>query len=170
MTCWTRRLRCLESGSTGRTCAADRRGTKPSSLHSVERAALLAIGDAGGVEGAADHLVSDSRQVLDPAAAHEHDGMLLKVVALAGDVGGDLHPVGEPHAGDLAQGRVRLLRRHGRDTGADAPPLRCGHALLAPLAGLEPRRRDLLLRALAALPDELIRVRHGGEWYRYAAH
>jgi hypothetical protein len=31
------------------------------------------------------------------------------------------------------------------------------------MAGLEARRRDLLLRALAALPDQLIGARHGGE-------
>src|SRR2546430_3733165 len=38
-------------------------------------------------------------------------GVLLEVVALARDVGADLHAVGEAHARDLAQRRVRLLDR-----------------------------------------------------------
>ena len=49
-------------------------------------ACQLAIHDAGSVEGTADDLVADARQVSDPAAAHEHDRVLLQVVADAGDV------------------------------------------------------------------------------------
>src|SRR6187551_2381355 len=130
-------------------------------LGAVAATGLVALADAGGVEGAADDLVADAGQVLHPAAADEDDGVLLQVVALAGDVGGDLHPVGQPHTGDLAQGGVRLLRRYGRDAGADAAALRRGDGLLAPLRGLEARRRGLLLRALAALAYKLVRVRHG---------
>src|SRR4051794_14204934 len=131
------------------------------SLDAVARAGLLAVGDACRVEGAAHDLVADARQILDATTPDEHDGVLLQVVALARDVGGDLHPVGQPHTGDLAQGRVRLLRRYGRDAGADAAPLRRGDGLLAALPRLESRGRRLLLRALAALPDKLIRIRHG---------
>src|SRR5680860_158290 len=135
-------------------------------LDAVKGACLLAVGDAGRVEGATDDLVADARQILDPAAADQHHRVLLQVVALAGDVGGDLHPVGEANTGDLAQGRVRLLRRYRGDAGADASPLRRGDALLAPLARLEARRRRLLLRPLAALANKLVRVRHGPAWYR----
>ena len=117
------------------------------------RARLLAVADAGGVEGAAHDLVADAGKVLDAAAADEHDGVLLEVVALARDVGGDLHAVGEPDAGDLAQRRVRLLRRRGVDARADPTPLRGGDPLLATLAGLQAGGRDLLLRGLAALAD-----------------
>ena len=60
--------------------------------------------------------------------------MLLQVVADAGDVGGDLDAAGQPHAGDLAQRRVRLLRGRGVDAGAHAAPLR---------AALERRRLGL---------------------------
>src|SRR4029077_17566231 len=138
-----------------------RSGAALGGLDPVARARLLAIGDAGGVEGAADDLVADARQVLDATTADQHDRVLLKVVSLAGNVGGDLHAVGQPDTGDLAQSRVRLLRRDRGHAGADTTALRGGYALLATLAGLEARRRGLLLRALAALPDELVRIRHG---------
>src|SRR3954465_4962260 len=138
ITCWTRRERCTGSGSICRIWAAARRGIADLLLlHAVLRAGLLAVGDAGGVERAADDLVADARQVLDATAAHEHDGVLLEVVALARDVRRDLHAIREPHARDLAQRRVRLLRGGRVDAGADAPALRRGKAALAPLAGLE---------------------------------
>src|SRR4051794_14719459 len=137
MTCWTRRDPWTGSGSSGRTPAAARRGISVLlGLHAVLRAGLLAVGDAGGVEGAAHDLVADARQVLHAAAAYEHHRVLLEVVALAGDVGGDLHPVGEPDAGDLAKRRVRLLGGSRVDAGADPAALGSGQAALAALTGL----------------------------------
>ena len=65
-----------------------------------------------------------------------------------GDVGGDLDAVGQPHTGDLAQRRVRLLRRRGVDADTDAAPLRataCSAGLLV-----------FATCALAALADQLI--------------
>src|SRR6187549_1990947 len=164
MTCWTSRLRKRASGSTGRICAAERRGTSSGSLDAVAGARLLAVGDAGGVERAAHDLVADARQVLDATTPDQDHRVLLQVVPLARDVGGDLHAVGQAHTRDLAQGRVRLLRGHRGDAGADAAPLRGGDTLLIALARLEARRRGLLLRALAALANELVRVRHGRAW------
>src|SRR4051812_49665784 len=120
MTCWTRRERWTGSGSTGRIWAAARRGIGLLLLHAVLRAGLLAVAHAGGVERAAHDLVAHARQVLDAAAADEHDGVLLEVVALARDVGGDLDAARDAHAGDLAQRRVRLLGRRGVDARADA--------------------------------------------------
>src|SRR4051795_10529262 len=111
MTCWTRRERWTGSGSMGRIWAAARRGIGLLLLHAVLRAGLLAVVDASGVERPADDLVAHARQVLDAAAAHEHDGVLLQVVALARDVDRDLHAVRQPDTGDLAQRGVRLLRR-----------------------------------------------------------
>src|SRR3954454_22459497 len=120
ITCWTRRERKTGSGSICRMVAAERRGIGPLLLlHAVLGAGLLAVADAGGVERAAHDLVAHARQVLDAAAADEHDRVLLQVVALARDVDGDLHAVREAHAGDLAQRRVRLLRRGGVDARAD---------------------------------------------------
>src|SRR3954447_10017782 len=119
MTCWTSRDPWTESGSSGRTPPGARRGIcRLLRLHAVLRAGLLAVGDAGGVERAAHDLVADARQVLHAAAADEHDGVLLEVVALARDVRRDLHPVGEPDARHLPERRVRLLGSGGIDAGA----------------------------------------------------
>src|SRR4029077_12278934 len=107
-------------------------------------AALLAVTNPGGVEGATDDVVLDRRQVLHSTAGDEHDRVLLEVMADARDVGRDLHLVGQAHAGDLAQGGVRLLRRHGPDLQAD-PPL---------LGGA--RDRDL------TLPQAVSVLAHGG--------
>src|SRR2546423_10766533 len=52
------------SGGTGR-------------LGAVLAATLLAVANAGGVQRAADDVVLDRRQVLDPPAADEDDGVLL---------------------------------------------------------------------------------------------
>src|SRR5919205_2965418 len=159
MTCWTSLERKTGSGSIGRTPAAARRGMLLL-LHPVLGPGLLAVRHAGCVERPADDLVAHARQVLDAAAAHEHDRVLLQVVALTRDVDRDLHPVREPHARDLAQRRVRLLRGGGVDARAHAAPLRRGHALLASLAGLEARRGQLLRLRVAALADQLGSRRH----------
>src|SRR5215210_3560536 len=156
-TCWTRRERWTGSGSTGRIWAAARRGTALLPLDAVLRAGLLAVADAGGVERPAHDLVAHARQILHAAAAHEHDGVLLQVVALTGDVGRDLGRARDPHTRDLAQRRVRLLRRRRVHARADAAALRCGDLLLAALAGLEARCGQLLRLGGAALADELAR-------------
>src|SRR5712691_2819360 len=93
-------------------------------LRAVAAARLLAAADALGVQGAADDLVPHPGQVADAAAAHQHDGVLLEVVADAGDVGGDLDVAGEPHPGNLAEGRVRLLGRCRINARADPAALR----------------------------------------------
>src|SRR3954471_3566832 len=143
MTCWTSFDSCSGSGSRGRTPAAARRGMGVLlGLHAVLRAGLLAVGDAGGVERAAHDLVAHAGQVLDAPTADEHDRVLLQVVTLARDVARDLHAVGEPHAGDLPQSRVRLLRGGRVPARAGAATLRRREDLLAALARLETRRRQ----------------------------
>src|SRR5688572_32895880 len=69
-------------------------------LGAVLRTGLLAVLHAGGVERAADDVIADAREVLDATAADQHDRVLLEVVALAGDVRGDLHRVRQPDARD----------------------------------------------------------------------
>src|SRR6476469_5885909 len=96
-------------------------------LGAVAAASLLAVLHALGVERAADDLVANAGKVLHTAATHEHDRVLLEVVALARDVGRDLHAAGEADAGNLAQRGVRLLRRVGVDAGAHTAAL--GRAL-----------------------------------------
>src|SRR4029450_13814384 len=115
-------------------------------LGAVARAGLPAVADALGVEGAADDLVADAGQVLHPAAADEHDRVLLQVVADARDVGGDLDAAGQADPAHLAQGRVGLLGRGRVDARADPPPL--GRTL-------ERRGLGLFDLALAALADQL---------------
>src|SRR5215471_14413961 len=118
MICWTSFERWIGSASSGRTWAAARRGISGPGrvglrcaegrpplllLDAVLGARLLAVADAGGVERAAHHLVAHARQVLDAPAADQHDRVLLQVVALARDVGGDLDRAGDAHARHLAQ-------------------------------------------------------------------
>src|SRR4029079_63885 len=97
-------------------------------------------------------LVPEAREILDAAAADEHDRVLLEVVPLAGDVGADLHGVRQPHAGDLPESRVRLLRGGRVDARADAALLRGAR-----------ERRGLVLRdrGFPALPNQLLDRRHG---------
>src|SRR3954468_18814704 len=115
-------------------------------LGAVPRPSLLAVADTGRVEGAPDDLVADARKAADAATAHEHDGVLLQVVADARDVGRDLLAARQAHTGDLAQRRVRLLRRVRVHARADAAPL-----------GRAPQSRGLGLGRLRlpALADQL---------------
>src|SRR5215468_5111801 len=78
-------------------------------LGAVAAACLLAVADALGIQRAADDLVAHSREVPYPPAAHQHDRVLLEVVAHAGDVGRHLDVAGEPDPRHLAERRVRLL-------------------------------------------------------------
>src|SRR3712207_2599287 len=122
-------------------------------LGAVATAGLLAVLDALGVEGAADDLVADTGEVLHPAAADEHDRVLLEVVTDARDVRRDLDAARQAHAGDLAEGGVRLLRGGRVDAGADAAALR---------RALEGRRLGLRRLVLPALADQLLDGGHLG--------
>src|SRR2546429_1461308 len=115
-------------------------------LGAVLRTALLAPFGAGRVEGAADHVVPNTGEVLDAAAADQDYRVLLEVMPDPGDVGGDLLAGGEPNAGDLPQRRVRLLGGGRIDTHADPPPLR---------GALQRRCLRLLPQRLAAGSDQL---------------
>src|SRR5579883_288474 len=113
--------------------------------------ALLAVFDALRIEDAAENVISHTGQILDAAATDHDHGVFLKVVALAGNVADHLKPIGEAHLGDLAEGRVRLLRRRGVYARAHT-------ALLRRLL----QRRNLLARFLydARTCDQLVDRRH----------
>src|SRR6185312_678591 len=98
-------------------------------------------------ERGADDLVADDRQILDATTADEDDRVLLQVVPLTGDVGGDLHLVRQPDARHLPESRVRLLRGVGEHARAHAAALRS--------AG-ERRGLRLRLRRDATLSNQLI--------------
>src|SRR5690348_1574226 len=126
-------------------------------FRAVLGAALLALGHAGGIQRAAHGVVAHARQVLDATAADEHDRVLLQVVAFAADVADDLETVGQAHLGDLAQGRIRLLRRRGVHARAHAATLRA----------VGQRRRGALVSLRAArLAHQLIDCRHEESWFK----
>src|ERR1043165_6828151 len=115
------------SGRISRLGTSLRRGMVLGQFRSfgpVFRASLLPVLDALGIERTANDVVAHARQVLDPAAADQDNRVLLQVVALAADVTDDFEAVGEPHLGNLAKRRVRLLRRRRVDPRADPPLLR----------------------------------------------
>src|SRR6478735_4042178 len=140
------------STSSGRLGAGPLRGISALLLlGAVAAAGLLAVLHALGVERAADDLVADTGKVLHPAAADEHDGVLLEVVTDARDVGRDLDTARQAHAGDLAEGGVRLLRGGRVDAGADASALR---------AALEGGRLGLRRLVAPAVADQLLNGGH----------
>src|SRR2546430_7128669 len=116
-------------------------------LRAVAAARLLAVAHTLGVQRATDDLVPHARKVLHPAAADQHDRVLLQVVPDAGDVRGDLDLAGQPDARHLPQRRVRLLGRGRVHPRAHTAPLR---------APLQRRRLGLARLRLAALADQLL--------------
>src|ERR1700760_778235 len=106
-------------------------------LRAVLGTALATLGDAGRIERAAHGVVTHTREILDTAAADEHDAVFLQIVAFAADVADDFEAVGQAHLGDLAKRRVRLLRGGRVDARADAAALRavfqCGRRALVGL-------------------------------------
>jgi len=91
------------------------------SLGAVAGASLSAVRDSLSVKFAADDVIADTRQILDPSAADHYHGVFLQVVAFSRDIGRDFDSVGQAHSGDFAESGVRFFRGHGRDFQADAP-------------------------------------------------
>src|SRR6185295_9662285 len=116
-------------------------------LRAVTAAGLLAVADTLGVQRTADDLVADAREVLHTTATHEHDRVLLQVVADARDVRRHLDLAAELHTSDLAQRGVRLLGGSGVHARAHAAPLR---------TTFQRRRLGLARLRLAALSDQLL--------------
>src|SRR6187401_131816 len=129
-------------------------------LGTVFRATLLAVAHTAGIERATDHVVAHAGQILDSATANQHDRVLLKVVALSGDVGRDFHLVRETDPRDLPKRRVRLLRSHRPDLKTHAPLLGRATPTRRPLVQsvvIEPQGRGahLLAKPFPPLADEL---------------
>src|SRR5919106_1206273 len=144
----------MGSGWTSRLPAGPRLGIVDSLgglLGPVLGPAPPAVGHSGRVERGPDDLVPHPRDVSDPAPPDEHDGVLLEVVADAGDVRGDLGAAGEANPGNLPESRVGLLGGNGVDARADTP------ALGRPL-----ERRSLrpAPKGLPSLPHQLLYRRH----------
>ena len=60
------------------------------SLHAVLTTTLLAIRYAAGIESTAYDVVAHTGEILHTTTTHEHDGVLLEVVTLTGDIAIDL--------------------------------------------------------------------------------
>src|SRR6267154_3340300 len=86
-----------------------RRGLGP--LRAVFRSSLLAVLHARGVQRSAHDVIPHSRQILHAATAHQHDGVLLQVVADAGNISRHFNGIRQANARHFAQRRVRFLRR-----------------------------------------------------------
>src|SRR5580700_7026935 len=148
---WLQLFTFVRPGCCRPPLPSQRKTTLLGSLCSVFRTPLLAVFHALRIEHATQDVIAHAREILDAPAADHHHRMLLQVMALAGDVADNLEAVGQAHLGDLAQCRVRLLRRRRIDARADTAFLR---ALL--------QGRHLLLRVLRypRLANELIDRRH----------
>src|SRR6202171_4334594 len=99
-----------------------RRGLGP--LRAVLRSSLLAVLHTRGVQRSAHDVIPHSGQILHAAAAHQHDGVLLQVVADPGNIRRHLHPIRQANARHVAQRGVRFLRRLRVHANAHAPLLR----------------------------------------------
>lgn len=109
-------------------------------LCSVLGAALLTVGDALGIQRSANDVVTDTGQVTNTASADQNDRVLLQVVSDTGNVAGSFHSVGQTDSRDLTKSRVRLLRRHGRNLGANASLLRGAQVGLGVAQGVKAKK------------------------------
>ena len=82
--------------------------------------------NSGCIEGTADDVITHAWEVLNTTATDHNDGVFLKVVAFAGDVGVDLFLVGEADTGNLTHSRIRFFRGGCVNAGADTTTLRAG--------------------------------------------
>src|SRR5712664_745938 len=99
-----------------------RRGLGP--LRAVLRSSLLAVLHARGVQRSAHDVIAHTRQILHAAAAHQHDRVLLQVMADTGNISRHFNRIRQANARHLAQRRVRFLRRLRVHANAHAPLLR----------------------------------------------
>ena len=86
----------------------------------------LTTGNTSEILSTAHEVVSDTGAVLHPSAADEHDRVLLEVVALTRDVGGDGAAVGELDTRHFTDSRVWFFGLCGEDLAADALDERFG--------------------------------------------
>jgi len=85
----------------------------------IQRPPSTALLDASRVELATYYCVSKT-DVLHAAAAHQDNGVFLKVVTFSGNIRRDFHAVGEADTRYLSNSRVRFAGSLRRDTSADA--------------------------------------------------
>src|SRR5207248_8079662 len=93
-------------------------------LRPVFRPALSSILHSDGVESATHKMIANSGKILHPAASHQHDRVLLKIVADTRNIRGHFHSIRQTDAGDFAQRGIWFLRGRRVDADTDASLLR----------------------------------------------
>ena len=89
-------------------------------LSAVLRSSLFTIGNAGGVESSSNNVITDAGQILDTAAADQHNRVLLQIVADAWNICSYFNPIREAHASHFPQRRIRLLGGSGVHASANS--------------------------------------------------
>src|ERR1700687_3723929 len=125
------------------------------SLGAIFRAPLLAVLNTGGIERPANHVIAHAGKILYAAAAHEHDRVLLQVVADPGNVSGDFNAVCQAGARDFSQRGIGFLGRLRVDTNTNAALFR---------ASLQRRRLGLGPDLIAPESNQLCKRRHGSPY------
>ena len=93
-------------------------------LCSITTATLLSSFDSKRIEDAANNMITNAGEVANTSASNQDNGVLLEIVVLSGNISGNLTAIGQADAGNLSQGGVWLLWRHGAHTKADPTSLR----------------------------------------------
>ena len=88
---------------------------------------------AFAIEGAADYVVTNTRQVFYSATTYQDYRVLLEVMTFTTDVGGNFNSVGEAHPRNFTQSGVGLFGGHSAYLNAHAPPLRTPATPLDPV-------------------------------------
>mgnify|MGYP001540904080 CR=1 FL=1 len=92
-------------------------------FRAVFGAGLFSLGNACGIERAADDVITNAREIAHPAAADQNGAVLVQVVTLAGDVNRTFLLVRQAHPRDFTQsGFLGEVVETERQT-----PLFCGH-------------------------------------------
>ena len=113
------------------------------SLGPVFRSSLFPAVNAQRVEGSPDNVVTHAREISNSSTPNENNGVFLKVVSLATDIGGYFLAVRQAYPGDLPQGGVRLFR-------GDRTYLEAHAAAL----GTCPQRRGVCLQVRTVTPKK----------------
>ena len=118
-----------------------------SALCAIRASRLLAFCNACRIESATNDVITNTRQILNPAATNKNNRVLLQVVADTGNVNRAFLTVDESYSCNLSECRVRLFRGSRGNGQADASLLR---------TLVHDRSHRLLYLFFSALSDKLI--------------
>lgn len=69
----------------------------------------LSILDSHRIQSTPNDMVANPREVLDTSTTNQDDGVFLKVVSDAGNVGSNFYPVRKPNTRNFTQSRIRFF-------------------------------------------------------------